>query len=135
MVLQGKCTLGWQETGSSTFHAGPSPNTDLNNITDPNARDVFQVAVENPNSSSVTLDWISVSFYLKGQNVGQQTVTLNVPDTINQGGTDSSWGGVIVPNEATGNRPANSGSAPIENTPGTSCQLSDWGNASGANGG
>lgn len=110
------CQVGWFRLsgGYSTgaFHAG---TVSASSQTKGSA---YQATLP----SNVTADWINVTFHLaSGKKAGSQTTTLNVPQT---GGT---WSDLLVPDEALGNDPGVGWQAP----PGTTCQVTTWGNASG----
>jgi hypothetical protein len=117
------CRLGWYRlvNGYSTgvFHPGPAQALNQDEA------DAYQAALP----PGVTADWINVTFYLGSRKVGNQTTTLNVPQT---GGT---WSDLLVPDEAEAAVPVTTDPTPrIENFPGASCQVVTWGNAQGSQG-
>lgn len=117
------CKLGWfaydlnSNTTTGPFQPGSSAKASLPSSQKP--VDAYEATLP----SSITADWISVTFYVGGKKAGQQTTTLNVPQT---GGT---WSDLLVPDEAEANMPG-SGATPLENRAGASCKVTSWGNAS-----
>lgn len=132
------CTLGWQNYSTAgsggaigPFHRGAAPPAGSGAV---RPADAWAVTLRNGTGHPVTLDWAQTTFYLHGQQVGTQTVTLGEPETLAPGQSDDTgwrFGGLIVPGDAYANWPASAGSAPIENTLGTSCAVTSWGNATG----
>ncbi len=130
------CKLGWLAgsltTGypvSNVFHPGSAAGAHLPSSEKP--FDAFQVAITNGTSLTVLVSWINATFYLHGKQVGGQQSQSDMPDSIAPGQTDSSWAQLIVPGEAGSNWPASAPSGPMENVPGVSCQLTNWGNSTG----
>lgn len=122
-AVTGTCRVGFFNS-SMTFVAGPSGSTQT-----PNG---FDVTLRNGTSQPVQVSWVTVTVSFHGRPVGSQTLQNDTADTINPGGSDSTWSAQWVPNEGEGHVPLrimNATNGNIENHPGFTCQLYQWGNA------
>jgi hypothetical protein len=121
------CTLGWFGGASNTFTPGTAPSNQ-----DPGG---FQATLTNATSSPVQVSWVNVTIYLHGREVGNQTLQNDTADVIQPHHADSSWSTQFVPNEGEAKVPLqvmNATNGNIEDRPGFTCRVNQWGNATGA---
>lgn len=116
------CVLGWF-SNSGTFTPGPSGSTQTQNG--------FEAMLHNGTSTPKQVSWINVSVFFHGRQVGNQTSQGDTA-TIIQPGSTYPWSVVFVPLEGEAHVPgriiaATNGN--IENHPGFTCKLDQWGNA------
>lgn len=126
-AITSSCVLGWFSSDSGgTFTPGPAHGTQL-----PGG---FQATLTNGTSQPVAVSWVNVSVFFHGRKVGNQTIQNDTADTIAPHQADSSWSVMFVPNEGEAKVPLsilNATNGNIENHPGFTCKVSQWGDATG----
>lgn len=122
-AVSGTCELGWFGAGTG-FYAGKAP--------DNQKAGGFQVTLTNNTSQPVQASWVTVIIDHNGKTVGSQTMQSDSSDTIRPHQSDSTWSTPFVPDEAEQHvslKVMDETNGNIENKPGYSCTLSQWGNA------
>jgi hypothetical protein len=134
-VLNFTCTLGWdyfstsQGASTGTFHPGPAPS--VNPTADAKPIDEWSVGIYNASGQPATFNWVQVTLYLNGKAVGGDTQQSGTSETLNPGQSDTAnWVNEIQPLDEPPATNLDTGYQ-IENHPGASCAVTDWGNATG----